>query len=113
LQADLNAKSPASRYYGKDKREQDGLSKTYISLEPNKTLLDTLTISFKDYASHPYDIRAVFYGENTLYQTWKVIDYRFKNANDFWVLEEFSVKGWQRMSTKDTSRYEISGKVLN
>ena len=89
LQADINKSNLRGSYFATTSDAKNGILKRFISAEPERTLLDTLSFAFHQNDGHPHSIRAIFSGKNTLYQTRKMIDYQFQEQNGAWLLSEY------------------------
>jgi hypothetical protein len=82
----------------------------YVSLEPDKTHVDTLIIS-----QHPSAlfIHARMSSTNALFTASKTLGYHFKQKSGKLLLSDYTIKGWQKMIALDSVHYNIHATVNN
>ncbi len=81
----------------------------YNSKYPEATEVDSLGLSFADSSSFPLTIHARISGKNALFGSAKNIDLTFENFNGRHLLSNFTIDGWQKMISQDSSSYFIEG----
>jgi len=82
-----------------------------ISKSPKSTNVDTLVISMKK-SNQPARIYAYLSNQNTLFKTSKNMEIIFKEYQKRHVLESYTIHGWQKMLTKDTTKFDIKARIL-
>lgn len=107
--ADINKPMLVDSYLKAEVKNEYSSSITYISKSPKSTLVDTLYISLKN--TVPFQIYASLRSENTLFKTSKKLKLSFKDFQGQAVLTDFSIVGWQKMISKDSTHFDIKGLI--
>jgi len=84
---------------------------TLISKTPNSTDVDTLKMIFIQ-GQQPINLYAYLSSKNTLFRTAKKLELVLGPVNEKWVLDNYSIKGWQKMFSKDTTYFQIEAKII-
>ncbi len=109
--ADINKPRLAGSYQTVFHRQGDSVSITeYISLEPQKTYVDRLTIIKKPAV---LTIQALIKNENALFAAAKHLSYRFRLTEGNFLFSGYDVRGWQKIIAFDTVRYNLQARVTN
>ncbi len=82
-----------------------------ISKTPKSTNVDTLIISIKK-DQQPARIYAYLSNQNTLFKTSKNMEMIFKEYQKRNMLESYTIHGWQKMISKDTTKFDIKARIL-
>lgn len=93
------------------KKAEDGTSINYTSKFPKSTSVDSLTI-FLDEEKNPKRILASLNDRNTLFLSNKKLEMVFKNHLNQHLLDSYTISGWQKMTSKDSTSYLIKAEVI-
>ena len=81
----------------------------YISVDPESTLVDTLSIHFND--QKLFGIRGYLHEENAFFNTSRTISVDFTEIKGTSLISQFSIDGWQKMISRDSTSYSINSLV--
>jgi hypothetical protein len=107
--ADINKPRLINSYLQTEENSENDSSITYISKFPKSTLADTIRVVFKN--DLPEQIYASLRSQNTLFKTSKKLTLSFKGFQGQPVLSDFSILGWQKMISKDSTHFDIQGRI--
>ena len=109
--ADINNPKLADSYQFIETKISGLKTFIYTSKFPKTTKTDSLTISFDVTGNNPIKIHAHVRGSNALFESDKTLDMTFKTTNNQSMLTNYSIEGWQKMTSKDSTTYLIEGIV--
>lgn len=109
--ADINEPMLIDRYSELEEQKGDISTASYISKSRKQTDVDTLRITFDD-RGHVQQVFAFMESENTLFKTRKELLIHFSDYDDYQLIDEYSIRGWQKMISKDSVHFSIEGKIL-
>ena len=107
--ADINKPMLVDSYLKSEDKNESISSITYISKFPKSTLVDTLFISLK--STVPSQVYVSMRSQNTLFKTSKKLTLNFKDLQGQPALTDYSVVGWQKMISKDSTYFDILGSI--
>jgi len=82
----------------------------WISKVPFETAVDTLVVIVK-HDEHPHMISASLSSQNTLFKSKKNIQLHFTERNQLALLSSYSIEGWQKMMSQDTTYFQIQAYI--
>lgn len=93
--------------------ETKSVSKTilYISKSTNKTHVDRITINYLEQENEPIKIFAFLSGNNVLFESTKTLELTFEKIGRQLLLSNYQIEGWQKMISKDTTKFSIKGEL--
>jgi hypothetical protein len=109
--ADINEPMLIDRYSKVEERKGDISTTSYISKSRKQTDVDTLRISF-DAHGRVQKLYAFLDSENSLFKNRKEFLLHFSSIGEDQLIDEYSIKGWQKMISKDSVHFSVSGKIL-
>jgi hypothetical protein len=111
--ADINKPVLANSFVLEEHNTNDGLFlRRWITKVPEETLVDTLSLFFADPGqAHPLRITASVKQSNILFQSRKLLELTLARQGGKPVIEAYTIAGWQKMQTKDTTRFAIRSRI--
>lgn len=107
--ADINKPRLLDSYLKTEANNEGGSSIIYISKFPKSTLADTIRITFVN--NLPSQIYASLRSQNTLFKSSKKLKLEFSNVHNRQIITGYSVAGWQKMVSKDSTHFDIEGRI--
>lgn len=106
ISADINKPMLADSYSTMERQMDSGKSLLYISRFPRATLVDTLTVLL-DREGKLQKVQAYLENANSLFTSVKTLELNFTEKFGRQVIENYTVTGWQKMITKDSTSFNI------
>lgn len=108
VQADINKPAYINSY---SIFRPDSLSFVYI-LKSGETLpVHQLKILLDSGSGKPRLVEALILSKNKLYESQKNIDFHCKLISGKWTIVSYHIKGYQKLSVLDSSKFEIEGLI--
>lgn len=107
---DLNKPMLIDSYEKVELSHESEKSVTFISKFPDETLVDTLVVEFFDNQS-PKRIYAAVSSKNTLFISAKKMEMLFTQTPGINLLHRYKIFGRQKMTTKDSTSFEINAEI--
>ncbi len=83
----------------------------YLSKSPNKTRVDSIVINYAGQVNEPIKILAFLSGNNVLFESSKTLELTFEKIGRHLLLSKYQIEGWQKMISKDTTKFSIKGEL--
>ena len=108
VQADINKPAYLNSY---SISRPDSLSFVYI-LKSGETLpVQQLKIMLDSSSGKPRLVEALLLSRNKLYESQKNIDFHCKLISGKWTMVSYHIKGYQKLSMLDSSKFDIKGLI--
>ena len=110
LSADINRPMLSDSYITEEHQVNSGRSLSYISKMPRTTLVDTLSVLLSR-EGKLYQVHAYLENANSLFTSVKTLELNFTEKFGRQVIENYTVTGWQKMITKDSTSFNIAAYI--
>ena len=107
---DINKPMLVDSYTEQVKKYDAEIVTTWISKSPSNTEVDTLII-YQSVKTSPNRIEAYLSSKNTLFKSSKRLELIFLAEKGGPLLEQYSVSGWQKMLSKDSTYFSVNARI--
>lgn len=108
--ADINLPTLSDSYSTLEESRNDVHVVSYKSKSPKETEVDSLKIEFLQDQS-PQIVRASLFNRNILFSSRKQLELEFSNRDNKPLLTRYSIRGWQKMMSKDSTSFVLEGEI--
>ena len=108
--ADINLPTLSDSYTTNEESGDDVQVVTYKSKSPKDTEVDSLQIVFIN-DQRPQIVRAYLFNKNVLFSSRKQLLMEFSNEGNQPILRRYTMRGWQKMISKDSTSFVLQGEI--
>ena len=110
--ADINKSMFADSYISSEDSNSETKTILYKSKIPKSTKVDDLTITLSVPDNNPLKIHAYITQGNSLFESQKILKISFKNYQGQQRIISYSIEGWQKMISKESTTYHIESNII-
>lgn len=110
--ADINKSMFADSYISSEDSNSETKTILYKSKIPKSTNVDVLTITLSAQDNNPLKIHAFISQGNSLFESQKILEMSLKNYQGQQRIISYSIKGWQKMISKESTTYHIESNII-
>ena len=110
--ADINKSMFADSYISSEDSNSETKTILYKSKIPKSTNVDVLTITLSAQDNNPLKIHAFISQGNSLFESQKILEMSLKNYQGQQRIISYSIKGCQKMISKESTTYHIESNII-